>query len=297
MSFKLTKLVLESEAIDKMDKLVLAVFFTYGDKDGTSIRPSIDGFAKRCSISRTTAYKYLDKFEAAKLISKTGEKHFYGRGHWSHVWAVNPDALSTYCTVSSPRTVSTGRKSSVHGADSQCPARVCNHIYDHTLASQPEETEGGREGDSVALAGTQTPSPDQDTQQEALLVEDTLFPNKRRASDPSPEAIEAIVLMRRHIGCYEIASLPRDPAKGEAFMIEGLWEFNHLHHVQTSGLYFRTVKQLVKALKNFGDDGAVARWVRHFEDDEEFQKCRHCNPKDGKYEYQRRQGRWDRGEA
>ncbi|MGE5114533.1 MAG: hypothetical protein ACM3JB_27040 [Acidobacteriaceae bacterium] len=98
MSFRLVDRIKKTDLPGKY-KRVLEAWVSFGNKDGTSIRPSKEAVAKRAGISRRTVYRRTDDLIAVGILVPESDengnerRHYYGNGHYATVYHINAEAL------------------------------------------------------------------------------------------------------------------------------------------------------------------------------------------------------------
>lgn len=104
MSFKIVDRIKKAKGVPGKYKRVLEAWASFGNKDGTNIRPSKESVARRAGINRSTVYRNSDKMMALgvlvpelnpdDLTDPVGiRKHYYPNGHWTTVYRIDLDKL------------------------------------------------------------------------------------------------------------------------------------------------------------------------------------------------------------
>lgn len=259
MSFKVINAVLESN-LKRTHKLVMIALASYAKNDGTEARPAMSGLAKRAGISRTTAYAYLEVLGKAGIISKADDKHFYGRGHWSHVWEINLTALSKHCTVSNPRTVSKVRKSSVQSTDSalsnpRMQIRPIEQSVRKEKSVQEQRSEKESEGVVAAdAAPTATLRSEEETTEEFEKAVTEVADWYRKFNFVPDETL----LLKAASDLVEILAQRLCQPRVALREVQALWDWNQRH--KRGKLRFRGLSKLVAALRSNSEDGLLAQY-------------------------------------
>ena len=313
MSRKLVTTILDIKGIPGKHKRVLLAWAAFANNDGTNIYPAKERVAQKAGINRSTVYHNTeDLIKVGILVQATshtckiascgkGGNHYTGKqGRYTVVYNLDPVKVQNSEThlllkqlkvcVAKQLKVNVANQLRVYVA--KCDATQALDSTHASLGSEgapivaPElilrsPSEAGKEADRVALSGSKEPESQVDfestDQGQAVILFTALFPNKKFSEHSEsvtiPELTEAVALMKRHMACYDNMVLSHEA--GPARLCEAVWGHNHDHHDQDSRLYFRSAKQLVKALENFDDNGAVARFVRHYTERED-EKCPRC---------------------
>ncbi len=99
MSYKLVDKIKKSTLPGKY-KRVLEAWASFGNKDGTGIRPSKEAVARRAGVNRRTVYRHTDDLVKAGIlvvdVDQKGEerRHYYGNGHYTTLFHLDAEALS-----------------------------------------------------------------------------------------------------------------------------------------------------------------------------------------------------------
>jgi hypothetical protein len=95
MSFKLVDQIKKTKGIAGKHKRVLEAWASFGNRDGTNIRPSKEKVAQRAGVDRKTVYRNTDDLIAAGILvpdlnnDGSPTMHYYPNGHWVPVFHID----------------------------------------------------------------------------------------------------------------------------------------------------------------------------------------------------------------
>jgi hypothetical protein len=134
MSYKLVdQIIRKSRAASGSTKAVLIAMATYAEDDGTNIFPAMNNLADDAGVGERTAYRAVDELLELGLINETGNKHHWGRGHYTVEYVINLNP-PTVCEIDS---LSNGQRQSAKLTKPHCQDGT---QLSHKGFTQSEET-------------------------------------------------------------------------------------------------------------------------------------------------------------
>jgi hypothetical protein len=134
MSYKLVdQIIRKSRAASGSVKAVLIAMATYAEDDGTNIFPAMNNLADDAGVGERTAYRAVDELLELGLINETGNKHHWGRGHYTVEYVINLNP-PTACEIDS---LSNGQRQSAKLTKTPCQDGT---QLNHKGFTQSEET-------------------------------------------------------------------------------------------------------------------------------------------------------------
>ena len=119
----LTYHVRESARYAGLRKLTLFQLASYGDPDGTRIRPALQTVADLCGLNVRSVRRYVRDFEAdGVLVKVAGARHHHAAEYFLDVAAIRPDSMESALPDRTDRTLATSdRTLATSRPDSRSP--------------------------------------------------------------------------------------------------------------------------------------------------------------------------------
>ena len=143
----LTRAVADSARYGGLRKLTLFQLASYGDPDGTRIRPALQTVADLCGLNVRSVRRYVRGFEAdGVLVQVAGARHHRAAEYYLDVRAIRPDSMESALTDRTDRTLATSdRTLATSRPDSRSPPTYQDHSdnqappTDSAVAGQPAD--------------------------------------------------------------------------------------------------------------------------------------------------------------
>jgi hypothetical protein len=266
MSYKLVdQIIRKSRAASGSAKAILIAMATYAEDDGTDIFPAMNNLADDAGISERTAYRAVDELLELGLINDTGNKHHWGRGHYTVEYVINLNP-PTVCEIDS---LSSRQWQSAKLTKPPCQDGT---QLNHKGFTQSEETvKAMNEGTSERASDASHPPSSRAGA--SLETEPLPEPWSQLIIDLCPRAIDNPKLWdREEKACTQLIDLNWEPIAVRKF-----WTWNVEHK---SGKWrFTSLSTLLKSVLSDSEKSGYAMFQSC-----ELKPCRICEPKKGSAE-------------
>lgn len=195
MSYRIRDQIAKLKGIPAKHKRVLDAWASFADPDGTNIRPSKKAVAERAGINRATVYRNTDDLVEVGILVDTGNKHFYGAGHYTTVYRIDIAMLQNATLL--------GEKLCCKMLHRQCckmsktNVAKCDATIPLDPAPKPQARKEGKKAASLATLATPTVVP------------------AEASAEPSPEAQTLALVWFKHTGCEFV---PDDYARAQSLV-------------------------------------------------------------------------------
>jgi len=93
MSYRLVDKILKSRCVNGPAKAVLIAMASHAKNDGTMIYAALQSLAEEAGVSKKTTQRAIDKLIDFGIVIDTNGTHYWGRGHYTVIYAIDPDSL------------------------------------------------------------------------------------------------------------------------------------------------------------------------------------------------------------
>ena len=247
MSYKLVdQIIRKSRAASGSAKAVLIAMATYAEDDGTNIFPAMNNLADDAGVGERTAYRAVDELLELGLINETGNKHHWGRGHYTVEYVINLNP-PTVCEIDS---LSNGQRQSANLTKTPCQNGT---QLNHKGFTQSEETVKAMNERMSEREAEATPPSDQSL---ASLSKgkDKPIPEEwfQLISDFVPNALSNPAQFNREVRACKSLMTRFD----NTMPVRRFWSWNMTH--KTGKWRFTSLNTLVKSLDSESEKSGYA---------------------------------------